>query len=205
VFTSLLAGLLTGLSLIVAIGAQNAFVLRQGINRLHVGMVVSICAVSDLLLIIAGVSGIGALVDNARWVIDLARWLGVAFLTWYALSTLRKVLRPSKLTAEGVSPDAVESRRQIAIRAAALTWLNPHVYLDTVLLIGSIAAAHNRTAGGRWAFAAGAASASILWFASLGYGARLLTPFLTSRRAWQFLDTTVAGTMVFVATKLALA
>ncbi|HWJ11693.1 MAG TPA: LysE family transporter, partial [Nocardioides sp.] len=127
------AGLLTALSLIVAIGAQNAFVLRQGLRRSHVGPVVLVCALSDAVLIAAGIAGIGTLVDHAGWVIDVVRWLGVAFLLWYAASSLRRALRPESLAPRNGNVD--ESRRSVLARTTALTWLNPHVYLDTLLLI----------------------------------------------------------------------
>ena len=193
------AGLLTGLSLIVAIGAQNAFVLRQGLLRSHVGTVVTLCALSDLVLISAGVSGIGAIVDHAGWVLTVVRWLGGAFLTWYAAGSLRRVGRPERLAAEarGRAP-----RSQALGRAAALTWLNPHVYLDTVLLLGSIANSHG--SGGRWWFALGAGLASIVWFCGLGFGARLLAPVLCRPRAWQVLDVVIAIVMLAVAARLAL-
>lgn len=194
-----LAGLLTGLSLIIAIGAQNAFVLRQGLLRSHVGPVVVVCAASDLVLISAGVSGIGAIVDHAGWVVTVVRWLGVAFLLWYAVSTLLRARRPEALAAEagGAAP-----RGPVVAKAVALTWLNPHVYLDTVLLLGSIANTHG--SGGRWWFAVGAGVASILWFAALGFGARLLAPLLSQPRSWQVLDVVVALTMIVVAVELAL-
>ena len=160
---SAVAGLLTGLSLIVAIGAQNAFVLRQGLARQHVGPVVAICAVSDLVLIVAGVAGIGTVIRRADWVIDAVRWLGVAFLTWYGVTSLLRARRTSGLAAAAPEP---MTRRSAVVRATALTWLNPHVYLDTVLLIGSIAAHHGPT--GQWWFAVGAGLASILWSSGLG-------------------------------------
>jgi len=206
-FDAALAGLFTGLSLIVAIGAQNAYVLRQGLVRSHVGPVVVVCATSDLVLIAAGVSGVGTVVDRAGWVLDVVRWFGVAFLLWYAVGSLRRAaLRPASLgPAQGVAAAGRgESRTRVVGRAVALTWLNPHVYLDTVLLLGSIAAAH---AGGvlaaRWWFAAGAGLASVLWFSGLGFGARLLAPLLTSPRAWRVLDGMIAVTMLVVAAKLA--
>jgi L-lysine exporter family protein LysE/ArgO len=193
------AGLLTGLSLIVAIGAQNAYVLRQGIRRRFVGPVVAVCAVSDLVLILAGVTGIGTVVERAAWVLDVVRWLGVAFLVWYAVGSLRRALHPGALTA---AAEDVDTRRRVLGRAVALTWLNPHVYLDTVLLLGSIANTHG--SGGRWVFAAGAGAASILWFTGLGYGARALAPLLARPRAWQVLDVLIAVTMLAIAAKLAL-
>jgi L-lysine exporter family protein LysE/ArgO len=203
VISPALAGLLTGLSLIIAIGAQNAYVLRQGLLRAHIGPVVTLCAVSDVVLIAAGVSGVGTLVDQAGWLLDAARWLGVAFLVWYAATTLRSAARPEALDAR-TAQAAGESRGAVLGKAAALTWLNPHVYLDTVLLLGSIAAAHDGSGGGRWWFAVGAGCASIAWFTSLGFGARLLAPLLARPRAWQLLDVLIAATMLLVAARLAL-
>ena len=195
-----LDGLLTGLSLIVAIGAQNAFLLRQGLRRMRVGVIVAICALSDLALIAAGVSGIGAVVQHAGWALVVVRWFGVAFLTWYGLSSAWRARRRDALSA---APDDPRSRQAVARRALAFTWLNPHVYLDTVVLIGSVANAHGPT--GRWWFAAGAGLASVLWFTSLGYGARLVAPLLATPRAWQVLDLLIAATMLLLAAKLALA
>jgi L-lysine exporter family protein LysE/ArgO len=194
-----LAGLVAGLSLIVAIGAQNAYVLRQGLLRSHIGPVVAVCAVSDLVLIAAGVSGIGAIVAHAGWVLTLVRWFGVAFLLWYAVGSLRRARHAESLAA---AADArAESRRRVVGRAVALTWLNPHVYLDTVLLLGSIAQGYD---GGRWWFAVGAGLASILWFSGLGFGARLAAPVLALPRAWQVLEVVIAITMLVIAAKLAL-
>lgn len=196
--SSLLAGLLTGLSLIVAIGAQNAYVLRQGLAREHVGLVVAICALSDVLLITAGVAGIGRIVEQAPWVIDVVRWLGVAFLTWYGVSSLLRARRPESLHAD----DRVTvSRRGVAVRALALTWLNPHVYLDTVLLLGTIANHHGPT--GRWWFALGACAGSVLWFSGLGFGARYASRWLARPRAWQVLDVLIGLTMLAIALSLA--
>lgn len=196
------AGLLTLLSLIVAIGAQNALVLRQGLLRSHVGPVVVVCALSDAVLIAAGIAGIGTLVDHAGWTIDVVRWLGVAFLLWYAADSLRRARHPEALSPASGAP--AEARRRVLTRTVALTWLNPHVYLD-VLLIGSVAAAHDGgTTAGRWWFGVGAALGSVLWFATLGFGARMLAPLLARPRAWQVLEIAVAATMVLVAAKLAL-
>lgn len=193
------AGLATGLSLIVAIGAQNAYVLRQGLAREHVGAVVAICAISDLVLIVAGVAGIGTLVEQAPVVVDVVRWLGVAFLTWYGVRSLLSARRPGGLAAgEGRRT----SLRSAVGRAVALTWLNPHVYLDTVLLLGSIANTHG--SGGRWWFAVGAGAASLLWFSGLGFGARLASPLLARPRAWQLLDVLIGLTMLAIAVSLAL-
>ena len=199
VLDSAVAGLLTGLSLIVAIGAQNAFVLRQGLAREHVAPVVAICAVSDLVLIVAGVAGIGTVVRQAAWVIDVVRWLGVAFLTWYGVTTLLRARRTSALSA--AAPEPLSLRSAVG-RATALTWLNPHVYLDTVLLLGSIANTHGHP--GRWWFAAGATLGSVLWFSALGFGARFASPLLALPRAWQVLDVLIGLTMLGIALMLAL-
>lgn len=193
------AGPITGLTLIIAIGAQNAFVLRQGLAREHVLPVVLICAISDLLLIVAGVAGIGTIIRQAGWVIEVVRWFGVAFLTWYGLSSLRSARRTSGLNAAAPEP---LSRRSAILRITALTWLNPHVYLDTVLLVGSIANTHGHV--GRWWFAVGASLGSLLWFFGLGYGARVLSPLLARPRAWQILDVLIGLTMLGIALKLAL-
>jgi L-lysine exporter family protein LysE/ArgO len=196
-------GLLTGLSLIVAIGAQNAFVLRQGLRRAHVGAIVTVCLLSDVALTLAGVSGIGAVVHHAGWALQAVRWFGVAFLVWYGLSSAWRARRPSALTA---SADGTGGGAQLGLastlrRITALTWLNPHVYLDTVVLLGSIA--NSRGPVDRWWFAAGALVASTLWFAGLGFGARFAAPLLTTARAWQVLDLLIAATMLAIAAKLA--
>ena len=170
-------GFVTGLSLIVAIGAQNAFVLRQGLLRSHVGVVVAICALSDLVLVVAGVAGIGTIVEEAPEAITVVRWLGVAFLTWYGVSSLLRARRPDSLRA---ASGGAGTRRTAVLTALALTWLNPHVYLDTVLLLGSIAQQHGTD--GRWWFALGAGVASIVWFTCLGYGARRASGILASPR-----------------------
>lgn len=193
------AGLLTGLSLIVAIGAQNAFVLRQGLARQYVGPVVAVCALSDAVLIVAGVSGIGAIVAHAGWVLEVVRWLGVAFLASYGLLSLLRARRADTLEA---ARNGVTSRKVAVGRALALTYLNPHVYLDTVLLVGSIANQHGD--GGRWWFAGGAVAASMLWFTGLGYGAGAGQRLLATPRAWQVLDVVIGITMLAIALSLAL-
>lgn len=199
---SALAGLLTGLTLIVAIGAQNAYVLQQGVLRRHVGPVVAICTVSDIVLILAGVGGIGTIVDHAGWLLTAVRWGGVAFLVWYAAGALRRARHAESLT---LAAAADVPLRSVATRAVALTWLNPHVYLDTVVLVGSIAAAHATADGeaARWWFALGACLASAVWFIGLGFGARLLAPVLARPRPWRVLEVLIAVTMLWVAWKLA--
>jgi L-lysine exporter family protein LysE/ArgO len=199
VFNASLDGLLTGLSLIVAIGAQNAFVLRQGLRRAYVRPVVTVCLVSDFMLIIAGVAGIGVIVQHAGWALQAVRWFGVAFLAWYGLSSAWRARRPaSSLSA---ARDAPGGRPAVVRRAVALTWLNPHVYLDTVVLLGSIANAHGTP--GRWWFALGACLASTVWFIGLGFGARFAAGLLATPRAWQVLDLLIAATMLGIAVKLA--
>lgn len=194
-FPSLLAGLGAGLALIIAIGAQNAFVLRQGIRREHVLGVVLICALSDAVLIFAGVAGVGALVSTAPWLLVVARWAGAAFLIAYAVVALRRAFRPNALT---VGRDAGGvSRKSVLATAAALTWLNPHVYLDTMILLGTIASAHGNP--GRWVFAAGAVVGSFLWFPALGFGARMLAGFFARPGSWRLLDCLVAAVMILVA------
>ncbi|MEV7739820.1 LysE/ArgO family amino acid transporter [Streptomyces sp. NPDC088921] len=186
------AGFGTGLSLIVAIGAQNAFVLRQGIRRDAVLAVVGICALSDALLIALGVGGVGAVVVAWPGALTLVGWIGGGFLLCYGVLAARRVLRPGKsgLRAEG---EATGSRKRAVLTCLAMTWLNPHVYLDTVFLLGSIAADRGPL---RWTFGLGAVLASLCWFAALGFGARLLSRFLAKPTAWRVLDGLVAATMV---------
>ncbi|MEU5184363.1 LysE/ArgO family amino acid transporter [Streptomyces longwoodensis] len=185
------AGFGTGLSLIVAIGAQNAFVLRQGVRRDAVLAVVGICALSDAVLIALGVGGVGALVVAWPGALTVVGWVGGAFLLGYGALAARRVLRPGEgLRAAG---DAAGSRRRAVLTCLALTWLNPHVYLDTVFLLGSIAADRGPL---RWTFGLGAALASLCWFAVLGFGARLLGRFLARPSAWRVLDGLVAATML---------
>lgn len=240
----LLAGLGLGLSLIIAIGAQNVFVLRQGIRREHVLAVVILCAVSDAALIVVGISGIGAVLEQLPWLLPVARWAGAAFLIGYGLLAARRALRPgatgllaetaggrdeAELEAVAVSTGAASAsadsessasvsaggaeataaaasaqrRRRTERRggtlgaalatAFALTWLNPHVYLDTVFLLGSVANGYGEA---RWLFGAGAIVASVLWFTSLGFGARYLGRWLATPRAWRIVDGAIAVVMV---------
>lgn len=199
VAVSALTGLGFGLSLIVAIGAQNALVLRQGLRREHVGVVVLICALSDLLLIAAGVGGIGLLIERVPALVTVVRIAGAVFLIVYAAFAARRALRPQALDAQASA--AASSVRTVAVTALALTWLNPHVYLDTVLLLGTIASGHGDL---RWAFAVGAGLGSILWFTALGYGARLLAPAFVRPAAWRILDAAIAIVMIAIAAQLLL-
>ncbi|GAB3697176.1 LysE/ArgO family amino acid transporter [Mariniluteicoccus flavus] len=194
-----LAGLGFGLSLIVAIGAQNAFVLRQGLRREHVLPVVAICALSDLVLIAAGVAGVGALIEGVPWLVTVIRFAGAAFLIVYALLAFRRALSSEKLTTD--TTGAGISLRRAVLTAMAFTWLNPHVYLDTVMLLGSVA---NAYAGHRWAFAVGAGTGSIVWFAGLGFGARALGGVFAKPRAWQVFDIVIGVIMLALGVRLAL-
>ncbi|MER7692687.1 LysE/ArgO family amino acid transporter [Streptomyces sp. NPDC097610] len=188
--TAAAAGFGTGLTLIVAIGAQNAFVLRQGIRREAVLAVVGICAVSDALLIALGVGGVGAVVVARPEALTVVGLIGGGFLLCYGILAARRVLRPSALEA---AAGAAGSRRQTVLACLAMTWLNPHVYLDTVFLLGSLAADRGPL---RWTFGLGAALASLCWFAALGFGARLLGRFLARPSSWRVLDGVVAATMI---------
>ncbi|MFF1292281.1 MULTISPECIES: LysE/ArgO family amino acid transporter [unclassified Streptomyces] len=186
------AGFGTGLSLIVAIGAQNAFVLRQGVRRDSVLAVVGICALSDAALIALGVGGLGAVVVAWPDALTVVGWIGGAFLLCYGALAARRVFRPAggALRTEG---EAAGSRKRAVLTCLALTWLNPHVYLDTVFLLGSVAADRGAL---RWTFGLGAVLASLCWFAALGFGARLLGRFLAKPTAWRVLDGLVAATMI---------
>lgn len=193
----LLIGAGSGLSLIVAIGAQNAFVLRQGIRREHVLPVVLICGLTDALLETLGVAGIGYLIERAPVVLEIVRWGGVAFLLWYAWSAARRAMRPEVLVAQEGSESSL---KKTILACLAITYLNPHVYLDTVVLMGSIGNAQGDP--GKWWFALGGAIASIAWFFLLGYGARALTRFFATPRSWQILDGVVAVVMLVIAARL---
>lgn len=189
------AGFLTGLSLIVAIGAQNAFVLRQGLRRQHVLAVVLICAFSDALLIVLGIAGLGAAINSLPILIEIFRYGGAAYLLWFAFGALKRAWRPAILEA---SQSETASLRQAVVTSLALTYLNPHVYIDTVLLLGSIA---NQFAE-RWLFGAGAAAASFIWFFSLGFGASWLGKFVKNPIFWRILDGFIAIVMVSIAAML---
>ena len=193
------SGLGLGLSLIVAIGAQNAFVLRQGLRAEHVGAVVAVCTASDAVLIAAGVGGAGALVTREPAVLRVVGLAGAAFLFGYGALAARRALRPAGLVATGTG-----GRTALAatvVTCLGLTWLNPHVYLDTVALLGTLSGTYGSD---RWAFGAGAALGSLLWFTGLGYGARLLRPVFARPAAWRVLDTIIAAVMVALAVSLAL-
>lgn len=199
IFSAVIAGFFSGAALIIAIGAQNAFVLRQGIRREHVLPIVLVCALSDAILIAVGVAGIGTLVTAAPLVLEIIRWAGVLFLVGYAIFAARRAIRPTALV---VGKSDGISRTAAIATVLALTWLNPHVYLDTVLLLGSLSTAHGPE--GRWWFAGGAILASLVWFTALGFGARLLRGFFAQPAAWRILDLCIAVVMLVLAVRLAL-
>ncbi|HQY33736.1 L-lysine exporter [Actinotalea sp.] len=194
-----LAGFGAGLSLIVAIGAQNAFVLRQGIRREHVAAVVAVCALADALLIAAGVAGLGALVGGSPVALDVVRWAGATFLLVLAVGALRRARRPEHLDPADRAPARLGP---VVLTTLGLTFLNPHVYLDTVVLLGGLSSQYGDE--GRWLFGAGAVAASVVWFTALGFGARRLAPLFARPRAWQVLDLLVAVVMAAIALSLLL-
>ncbi len=196
--TAALAGFALGLSLIIAIGAQNAFVLRQGLAGRYVGPVAAVCVLSDVALILAGVAGAGVLVTRFPDAVTVVRLAGAVFLLGYAVLAARRALRPAALSAGG--PPAAGPMAAVAT-ALALTWLNPHVYLDTVVLLGGLSGTWGDA---RWWFAAGAAVASTLWFLALGYGAALLRPVFARPAAWRVLDGGIALVMAGLAASLVL-
>jgi L-lysine exporter family protein LysE/ArgO len=196
---ALLAGLGFGLGLIVAIGAQNAYVLRQGLRRERVPLVVGICAGSDLLLIAVGTAGVGTLVQAHPVALRAVAVVGAAVLVTYGVLAARRAVRPGALLAATGGPP--QSRATVLSTTLAFTWLNPHVYLDTVVLLGSVAATY---ASDRWWFAAGAGLASVAWFTGLGFGARLLGPVFSRPVAWRVLDVVIAAVMLLIAVGLLL-
>ncbi|HEY8702953.1 MAG TPA: LysE/ArgO family amino acid transporter [Arthrobacter sp.] len=194
-----LLGFGTGMGLIVAIGSQNAFVLRQGIRGEHVAAVVLVCGVSDAALIAAGIAGIGALIEASPALVDVARYAGAAFLMVYGAMAARRAIRPGALTASG-RQNALSAGAAVST-VLALTWLNPHVYLDTVLLLGTVA--NQQTQDLRWWFGAGAIAASAAWFSALGFGARILRPFFARPLSWRLLDALIAAMMLALGVRLA--
>jgi L-lysine exporter family protein LysE/ArgO len=195
-----LAGFAAGAGLIIAIGAQNAFVLRQGLVRRHVGIVVAICVLADASLIACGVAGVGALVRAWPALLLALRVAGAAFLVAYGALAARRAWRGSP----GLTPTtaAASDRRRVVLACLAFTFLNPHVYLDTMILLGGLSTRYPGAA--RWAFALGAGVCSALWFSALGYGARMLVPVFRDPRAWRVLDAVMAAFMLALAALLAL-
>lgn len=194
---ALIPGFLTGLSLIVAIGAQNAFVIRQGLMRSHVFLVVAVCSLSDALLIILGTGGLGEFVKTNENLLAFIQWFGVAYLTWFGIRSLRSAFKENQLLASGA---AETSWQKILATVLALTYLNPHVYLDTVIFVGSIA---NQFKENRWFFAIGASIASLIWFSTIGFGAKAASKLMSKPIFWRIFDTFVAIVMFSIAFTLA--
>ena len=192
-------GWLVSAGLIAAIGAQNALVLRQGLARRHVGPVVALCAGADALLIALGVFGLGAAIVASPIALETFRWGGAAFLACYGALALRRAVRGGAHTLSAAAPRGGLGATLTA--TLALTFLNPHVYLDTVLLLGSLGARHGDS---RAAFALGAATASVMWFLTLGYGAAAAAPWLARTAVWRAIDAAVAALMFLIAARLLL-
>lgn len=195
----ILLGAGTGLSLIVAIGAQNAFILKQGIIGRYITPIIAFCILSDALLIGIGVFTVGKIAESADWILEVLRWGGGAFLVWYGLSALKRALHPSALTVDTGEAGPKTLGRALAI-TFAITYLNPHVYLDTMALLGSLANTHGPV--GKWWFYAGCVLGSTIWFTALGYGSRLLRPFFARESSWRVLDFIIAVIMLSLAAKL---
>jgi len=194
-------GFATGLSLILAIGAQNAFVLRQGLARAHVFWLCLFCAGSDAILIAAGIAGFGALTARLPMLPQIMAWGGAAFLILYGASRFRAAWRGNQALAPGAPAPGLAAT---LATAAAFTWLNPHVYLDTLGLIGAVSTQFTES-GDRISFGLGATSASFVFFYTLGYGARILAPLMRSPAAWRLLDLLIGTTMWTIAARLLLA
>lgn len=197
IISATLSGFFLGASLIIAIGAQNAFILRQGLIRNHVFVLVLICAISDALLIAAGVAGVGSLIAKSPILISVVTLGGALFLASYAFIAFKRAMRPEAMM---TGNDERLSLKAAIATVLAFTFLNPHVYLDTVLLVGSLSAAYEGDA--RFAFGIGAMAASFVWFFSLGYGARLLAPLFSKPLAWRILDTIIGIVMSLIALSL---
>jgi len=192
-----LTGFATTMALIAAIGAQNAFVLRQGIRGEHVMPVVALCAVSDLVLIFAGIAGFGALIAAHPDVVVVAKYGGALFLIGYGVLAARRAMKPGTLTPSDAAPARLAG---VLATCLALTFLNPHVYLDTVILLGALANEHQDS---RWLFGVGAVTASVVWFTGLGFGAKRLGRFFATARTWRILDGLIAAMMIALGVVLA--
>jgi L-lysine exporter family protein LysE/ArgO len=190
---ALISGLFLGLALIVAIGAQNAFVLRQGLTGKFVLPVALISAVLDAALITLGVAGLGALLESVPCLLGLVRWLGAGYLVWFGITSLRRARSGQSMDVSGSGSQTLSS---VVVSAATFSLLNPHVYLDTVVFLGALAA---QFGDNRWWFAVGASTASFVWFFSLAYGAKALSRFVTQPRFWKVLDTVIAIFMFVLA------
>ena len=190
-------GFLAGLSLIIAIGAQNAFVIRQGLTKKFVLLTVLICAFSDALLIALGASGLGALIKSNKNILEFVRWFGVIYLLWFAFKSAKSAFKQATLDSAG---DASADKKSVILTVLALTFLNPHVYLDTVILLGSIS---NQFGSDKWFFAFGGMLASFTWFTAIGFGARSASRFMARPIFWKILDSLIAVIMLSIGAFLA--
>lgn len=195
---AVISGLFTGLSLIVAIGAQNAFVLRQGLAGKFVLPVAMVSAFLDAALIVLGVAGLGALLESVPFLLGLVRWLGAGYLIWFGITSLKRAQSGQSMDVSGTGPATL---RKAVIATATFSLLNPHVYLDTVVFLGALA---SQFGDNRWWFALGASVASITWFFGLAYGAKALSPYVKNPRFWRVLDTIIAAVMFALALGLIL-
>jgi L-lysine exporter family protein LysE/ArgO len=190
-------GFFVSLSLIVAIGAQNAFIIRQALTRQHVFTVVVICAIADASLIALGIAGLGAAISSLPWLLEIIRWFGVAYLGWFGIRSFMSALKTQAMdTTIGQST----SLKSVVLSLLGFTFLNPHVYLDTVILVGGVA---NQFGEDKWIFGAGAMLASVVWFFSIGYGAKAASKLMSKPIFWKILDFFIAGVMFTVALTLA--
>ena len=194
---AIVPGFLAGLSLIIAIGAQNAFVIRQGLTKKFVLLTVLICACSDALLIALGASGLGALIKSNKDLLEFVRWFGVAYLLWFAFKSARSAFKQEVLNSAG---EASANKKGVVLTVLALTFLNPHVYLDTVILLGSIS---NQFGSDKWFFVLGATVASFIWFTAIGFGAKSASRFMSRPIFWKVLDSIIAAIMLSIAAFLA--
>ena len=194
---AIIPGFLAGLSLIIAIGAQNAFVIRQGLTKKFVLLTVLICAFSDAILIALGASGLGALIKSNKNILEFVRWFGVIYLLWFAFKSAKSVFKKEVLNSAG---EASANRKSVILIVLALTFLNPHVYLDTVILLGSIS---NQFGTDKWFFVIGAMLASFIWFTAIGFGAKSASRFMSQPIFWKILDLIIALVMVSIAAFLA--
>ena len=192
---AIIPGFLAGLSLIIAIGAQNAFVIRQGLTKKYVLLTVLICACSDALLIALGASGLGALIKSNKDLLEFVRWFGVAYLLWFAYKSARSAFKSAALNSAG---EASADKKSVILTVLGLTFLNPHVYLDTMVLLGAISVQYNNLSE-KIIFAIFAMIASFVFFFSLGYGAKFLAPYFKSIKVWVFLDIAIAFIMYAIA------
>ena len=194
---AIIPGLLAGFSLIIAIGAQNAFVIRQGLTKKFVLLTVLICSFSDAILIALGASGLGALIKSNKNILEFVRWFGVIYLLWFAFKSAKSVFKKEVLNSAG---EASANRKSVILTVLALTFLNPHVYLDTVILLGSIS---NQFGTDKWFFVIGAMLASFIWFTAIGFGAKSASRFMSQPIFWKILDSIIALVMVSIAAFLA--